>query len=122
MTNNTRGIEMLKIFFITSLFILAFSGCRKDTLVEPFDYERDTPVWLKEKIDSMSVDNFFAGTKIFRYEWKRNFMYHIMIPLSSSVYCELYDQSGNRPQLDQVEFQDFLKNKKNEIIIWERKF
>lgn len=113
---------MLRIFFITSLFILAFSGCRKDTLVEPFDYERDTPVWLKEKIDSMSVDNRFVGTKVYRYEWKRNLMYHIMIPFSSCVYCELYYQSGNKPQLDQVEFQDFLSNKKNATIIWEWKY
>lgn len=113
---------MLKILIITSLLLLPLSGCRNDTLVEPFNYERDTPVWLKEKIDSMSVDNRFVGTKVYRYEWKRNFMYHIMIPISSCVYCELYDQSSNKPQLDQVEFQDFLKNKKNVIVIWEWKY
>ena len=38
---------MLKVIFISSFLFIAFLSCQKDNAVEPFSYERDTPVWLK---------------------------------------------------------------------------
>ena len=89
-------------------------------ITEPFNYERDTPIWLKEKIISMSTNHDYFGAKVFRYEWHDKFLYHIMIPISSCAYCELYDQNGNKINFsDDETFQDFLINKKNEILVWE---
>jgi len=113
---------MLKIIFISSFLVITFMSCQKDNSVEPFNFERDTPVWLKEKIDSMSTNHEYYGTKVYRYEWNEKFTYHIMITISSCAYCELFDQSGTKIQItNDAMFSDFQRNRKNEIIIWEWK-
>ena len=95
-------------------------SCQKDNFAEPFNYERDTPVWLKEKIDSISVSHNYFGTKVYRYNWEEKIIYHIMIPISSCAYCELYDLDGNKVEIhNQDKFSDFLQNKKNETLVWE---
>jgi len=114
---------MLKRIVILSFFLsLMFLGCHKDIAVEPFNYNKDTPDWLKAKISLMSNDSssFYTQTKVYRYIWHNEFIYHISIPLSSCVYCELYDQNGNKVQIvNDAMLQDFLKNRKDEILIWQ---
>ncbi|MGE5812370.1 MAG: hypothetical protein ACM339_12760 [Ignavibacteria bacterium] len=110
---------MLKIIFISSLLSIAFLSCQKNSLVEPFNYERDTPLWLKEKIDYMSTNHDYFGSKIYRYKWNEKYVYHIMIPISSCAYCELYDQDGIKIQFNDDSFSDFLENKKDEVLVWE---
>lgn len=46
---------MSRIFFIVSFLLLILVGCQKDYGVESFDFARDTPQWLKAKIDTMSI-------------------------------------------------------------------
>jgi hypothetical protein len=106
------------------LLCLVLIGCQKDSGVEPYDYARDTPEWLKEKISVMSNDttHFFAMAKVYRYNWREELIYHISIPLSSCMYCELYDQRGNRIQFSKdAAMVDFLTNRSGEILIWESK-
>ena len=110
---------MLKVIFISSFLLLAFISCNKGDITQPYDYERDTPVWLKEKIDSISVNQFYHGAKVYRYTWNRNYVYHIMIPISSCIYCELYDYYGNKIEFTENEFSDFLNNKTDETLVWE---
>lgn len=101
---------------------LVILSCQKENTVEPFNYERDTPVWLKEKINNMSTNHDYYGTKIYKYDWNRIYVYHIMIPINSCAYCELYDQNGNKIQIaDDTMFTDFQNNRKNEILVWEWK-
>ena len=108
-----------------SILILALSaflvvGCHTENAAGPFDYERDTPVWLKAKIDSISDGPLAFGVRVYRYEWRGEFVYHIENPISSCAYCELYDQTGAKMQFpDNETFEDFLTNKKNRILIWE---
>ena len=115
---------MLKrIVFISFFLSLMFLGCHKDNAVEPFNYDKDVPVWLKAKISLMSSDtaNFYYGTKVYRYSWNQVIIYYFSIPLSSCMYCELYDQNGNKVQIvNDAMLQDFLKNRKDEILIWQR--
>jgi hypothetical protein len=110
---------MLKVIFISSFFLFTYLSCQKNNTVEPFIYERDTPVWLKVKIDSISTNHHYFGSKVYRYEWKRKYAYHIMMPISSCAYCELYEQNGIKMNLNDDMFSDFLQNKKNEVIVWE---
>jgi hypothetical protein len=113
---------MRRVIFISSLLFLPFIGCSRDNTVEPFDYDRDTPVWLKAKIDSISENPAYFGARVFRYEWRQEVLYHIEVPISSCAYCELYDENGTKKQFtDDEDFQDFLANKENEILIWEWK-
>jgi len=110
---------MFKVIFISSFLFVTFLSCQKDNATDPFNYERDTPVWLKEKIDSISANNNYFGSKVYRYEWRQKYAYHIMIPISSCAYCELYEQSGNKMKLNSDMFADFLRNKKNEVLVWQ---
>ena len=110
---------MIKYIGIISLLIaisIQFS-CQKDT--SPVI---GTPEWLKEYIEKIQGNPEYYGTKIYRYEWKEKIVYHVMIPISSCAYCEVYDQSGTKIEFkDDTTFQDFLSNKKNEVIVWEAK-
>jgi hypothetical protein len=113
---------MLRIIFVSSFLLFVLLGCKKENSVEPFNYERDTPGWLKAKIDTISNHREYYGTKVFRYEWNRKYVYHFQIPISSCAYCEIYNQDGNKITFsDDNVFQEFLKNKKNETLIWEWK-
>ena len=108
---------MRKVCVIFSiLFFLLY--CSDDNILG-FDFERDTPGWLKTKIDSMSADPMYVASKVYRYEYNGSFVYHIRIGISSCIYCELYNQKGHKITFNSdEEFQDFLNKKKNEIIIW----
>ncbi len=113
---------MIKILFVASLIILSAINCQEENVNEPFNYESDTPEWLMNKIDSMSVNREYRGTKIFRYEWKNMFVYHISIPIRSCALCELYDHYGNIIQLiNKATLEDFLNNKRNETLVWQWK-
>ena len=111
---------MLKTIFMASFFLIIFAGCQKSNFIEPFNYERDTPAWLKQKIDYMSANQMYYGAKVYRYEWNKEFVYHIVVPISSCAYCEVYDQEGNKITfVNDSMFQGFIENKKNETLIWE---
>ena len=113
---------MLKVIFISSFLFFTILSCQKDNSVEPFNYERDTPVWLKEKIDSMSINHDYFGSKVYRYKWNNNYTFYIMIPISSCAYCDVYDQNGNKIKFtNDTMFNDFVNNKKNEVLVWEWK-
>jgi hypothetical protein len=70
-----RG-KMIRILFLSLIMLACITGCKKETSVEPFNYERDTPAWLKEKIDVMSQNKDYIGTKVFRYDWKGSAIYY----------------------------------------------
>ena len=110
---------MIKSLGLIALLITIFIqlNCQKDT--SPIT-NMDTPEWLNSYIENIQDNPDYFGTKIYRYEWKENFVYHIMIPISSCAYCEVYNQSGTKIEFNNdTTFQDFLNNKKNEVIVWE---
>lgn len=112
---------MIKIFFLSTFVIITLVCCSNS--VEPFNYERDTPQWLKLKIDSLDVNPNYAGTTVYRYNWHSNYVYHISIPISSCAFCLVYDQNGNKIEFtDETVINDFHNNRTNEIIIWQKGF
>ena len=115
---------MLKrIILISGAFLsFIFINCHNNIGSEPFNFEKETPEWLKEKISIMSTDTtyYYAKTRVYRYEWDESFVYHIFIPISSCVYCKLYDQDGKQVQINNdVMLQDFLKNRRDGVLLWE---
>ena len=103
-----------------AFFVLV--GCNNDNGQQPFDYAKDTPAWLKEKIAVMSTDTtrFYVRSKVYRYNWNWQFVYHISIPLSSCMYCEIYDQFGNRIKfVNDAMLQNFLSTRTDEVLVWE---
>jgi hypothetical protein len=105
-----------------SLATALCAGCQHDLGIESFEFERDTPGWLKVRIEAMAVDPYYAGTVVYRHEWKGMFVYHVDIPLSSCAYCEVYDQAGNRIQFaSDGALQDYLTNRRNELVVWHQR-
>ena len=108
------------IFFFFVIVLLV--NCQNQNSVEPFNYERDTPAWLKVKIDSMSTNQYYHGSQVYRYIWRNDFIYDIFIPVSSCVYCEVFNKDGAKITFtgDNM-LQDYLNNRKDEILVWEWK-
>ena len=112
---------MKKYIFILSLIVLLIN-CQNKNSIESFDSEKDTPAWLKVKIDSMSTNNFYVGSKVYRHTWHNNYIYYIHIGLSSCMYCEVYYENGSKVKFtNDYMLQDYLNNRKNEVLIWEWK-
>lgn len=119
--NNTGDYGMSRLTVVSGLMValLLSAACDAGSTSEPFDYDQDTPVWLKAKIDSIAAIPETFGITVYRYEWNGEFVYHIENLLSSCVYCELYDQNGMKLELaDSGTFQDFVENKTNEVVVW----
>jgi hypothetical protein len=108
---------MSRLILIPSFLIsLLLAACDAGSA---FDYDRDTPVWLKAKVDSIAAIPEIFGITVYRYEWNGEFVYHIENLISSCVYCELYDQNGMKVEFtDDETFQDFVESKKNEVVVW----
>ena len=114
--------KISKLFAILSIVVIVSVGCQNGNSVEPFNYERDTPAWLKVKIDSMSTNQYYHGSQVYRYIWRNDFIYDIFIPVSSCVYCEVFNKDGAKITFtgDNM-LQDYLNNRKDEILVWEWK-
>ncbi len=108
------------IFFLFVIVLLV--NCQNQNSVESFNYERDTPAWLKVQIDSMSTNQYYHGSQVYRYIWHNDFIYDIFIPVSSCVYCEVFNKDGAKITFtgDNM-LQDYLNNRKNEVLIWKWK-
>ena len=107
---------------IAVIFLSAFVASCRNHSTEPFDYTKDTPAWLKDKVTLMSSDTakFYAKTTVYRYSWHSDYVYYISIPLSSCMYCEVYDQTGQKLKFSSdAMLQDFLNNRSDEIIVWQ---
>jgi hypothetical protein len=121
-----RGTEMLKkIIIVFALFLaLVLLRCSMDRGSETFKLEKDTPVWLEEKINTISnfTGHYYDWTRVYRYEWNNSFIYLFSVPASSCMYCELYDQDGNKvTAFNDSLLQDILQTRKGEVLIWENK-
>ena len=108
---------MLRAIFILSLLSLLVISCYKDNSVEA---PTGTPEWLQAKIDSMSQNQDYYGTTVYRYKWNGAYVYHIVIPISSCAFCDVYNQSGIKLQFaNDAQFQEFLNNRTDAVLIWE---
>jgi hypothetical protein len=112
------------ILLLVSLLIILLNSCSSADRSESFDYDKETPQWLKIRIDSISTStgHYYDLTKVYRYNWKDTYIYHFSIPLSSCVYCELYDQNGRKISAAvESSLKNILHNRKNEVLIWDNK-
>jgi len=111
----------MKITVIIIFAILLAAGtvrCQVQDSTASQEQENDIPVWLKEKIKEMSLDEKrYTGTKVFKYEIDSVDVYSINNPWSSCMYCDLYYTDGSR--LNQEEIKTFIKEKDEPVLIWE---
>ena len=125
-----KGAEMgnIKVIILESFSILALIffliGCSAGNGSETYNSNEDTPEWLSEKIDSiLSASGHYNDlTKVYRYSWNKSFIYYFYNPLSSCMYCELYDQDGKKMMANNDSLlQNTLNTRDGEILIWENR-
>ena len=111
--------KIINLFIIT--LTVTFLSCCSGTGSESFHYDSEPPAWLKEKIDSISSStrHYYDWTKVYRYNFNESFIYHFSIPASSCIYCELYNQEGDRiTAFNDSTLQSILNKKTGEVLIW----
>jgi hypothetical protein len=103
---------MRRLFLFYGIFLLlSFLSCdKKDLNTGPEEF----PAWLQLKIAELvtpfSICNITDVT-IIEYNGKK--YYHIYAGLWSCMYCQLFDEQGNRPDLDNKGWEDFFAKKKD---------
>lgn len=108
---------MKKSVLFVILIALFVTGCQ-NTGTDAFDYERDAPEWLKDKIETMATNPTMAGSVVYRYSWSGDWVYHIEIPIHSCAFCELYTREGERIDNAEFDLAGFLENRTEEVVVW----
>jgi len=113
-------VKILEGFSILAL-IFFLIGCGTGSSSETYNFNEDMPEWLEGKIDSISSasGHYNDLIKVYRYNWKSSFIYYFSNPLSSCMYCEIYDQDGKKMTASNDSLlQNTLKTRDGEILIW----
>jgi thioredoxin-related protein len=103
---------MKKFVIIIGILIFSFLSCKKDNV------EQINPQWINTMVDTIKTQDSYWGSIIYRHDWKSKYYYHLMIPLSSCAYCNVYDENGEKVNWSTENSQDYMQNRKNEVIIW----
>lgn len=101
----------MKYLSILILFgsLIILGACKKDdnSVNDQF------PAWLQTKITELTSEfDLCKITDVTLIEYKGKKYYHIYCGLWSCMYCQLFDEKGNRPTFTEAEWNDFLTNKK----------
>jgi hypothetical protein len=101
-------MKNLFLIFCLLLFVPILS-CTKE---QP-DNPEQLPEWLQTKITELVPDQKSCWiTDVTISEYKRKKYYHVYCGLWSCVYCQFFDEQGNRPSWTENEWNDFLANQK----------
>ena len=103
------------ILFAGIVLLIGLLSCdKKNIITGPEDF----PIWLQIKITELVTPNNiceFTDVTIIEYNGKR--YYHIYAGLWSCMYCQLFDEQGNRPDWDTRVWNDFFAKKKEILVI-----
>lgn len=101
-------MKPLLIIFLLTVFIASGSCKKEDNLTDD-----QFPAWLQTKITELTSEfNLCKMTDVTIIEYKEKKYYHIYCGLWSCMYCQLFDEKGNRPTFTNTEWTDFLANKR----------
>jgi hypothetical protein len=107
-------IHMKRFLFLTCIIILIgiLSCNKKEKIADTVEF----PGWLHLKITELITDQHLCEiTTVTFIEYNGNKYYHIYCGIWSCMYCQLFDEQGNRPDWGSKEWEDFMANKKQ---IW----
>ena len=105
---------MKKIAFVFLLSLLVTS-CEKEEKLPP------NPDWLNTMISQME-NSPLPGIVIDAYKWNEEYYYHVSNPISSCLFCVIYDYSGAKVTWTDDEFEDFITNGKRIKAVWQKGF
>jgi len=64
----------------------------------------------------------FAGAAVYEYKWNDSYYFHIQNPVSSCMFCEVYNYDGVKIVWTDESFNDFMKNSQKLRVVWQRGF
>jgi hypothetical protein len=103
---------LIKRSLLFLVFLLILSACEKQR------FNDTNPRWVEELISEMEDDPYYQSSILSRYTWNEHFFYEIFNPISSCVYCEVFDYKGNRLNWEEYNLEDYLEHRTNQVIIW----
>ena len=110
---------MKKIILVFSLILILLLGCHSN-VIESYNYGKNTPAWLKEKIDSIAISErpYDLLTEVYRYKWNNNFTFQFDNGFSSCLFCEVYNYGGTKITFNDSTVQNYSQNRTNKFLIW----
>ena len=105
-------MKKIAFVFLLSLF---FISCEKDEKL-PIN-----PEWLNTMISQLE-NSPLPGIIINAYQWNETNYYHVSNPISSCMFCDVYNYSGDKIIWTNDEFSDFINNGKLIKVVWEKEF
>ncbi len=101
-------MKRIILLFCLSMLLLG-SACKKD---EP-EASGEFPQWLKTKIEELIPDQKMCEiTEVTIIEYNGKKYYHVYCGIWSCMYCQFFDEQGNRPDWNADQWNDFEANKK----------
>ena len=102
---------MKRLFLFACIFLfLGVSSCNKKDEITPPD---QFPHWLELKITELTSEfKLCEITDVTYIEYKGKLYYHIYCGLWSCMYCQVFDENGNRPSWETNDWNDFFAHKK----------
>ena len=97
------------------LFLLIFiASCEKEDTPNI-----EIPDWLQPRIEEIENSEHCFDCSLTRITYQKEYYYNIYCLYSSCAYCELYSDNGKLVrEIEGFNFEDFLTNKKDEVVLW----
>lgn len=102
----------MKNLLLLPLLLFFLVSCQKDEL------NTEIPEWLQPRIEELDKSSNCFDCELTRYTFNDEFYYHIYCGYWSCLYCELYNKNGNLVEWGVTDFNDFMSEKKDELVIW----
>jgi len=101
---------MKHLFLIVCLLLLvSISSCTK----EKSDNPEQLPEWIQAKVtEVISEFNLCESTNVEIINFEGKTYYNISCAIWNCIYCQLFDEQGNRPVWNSTEWNDFFANNK----------
>ena len=106
---------MNKIYFFAFIAVFLLSCQKEDSS------GNEIPDWFKSQIEQLEKSGTCFDCSITKIVYKQEIYYHLYCRIWSCMYCNLYNSNGNLVKWDQEKFSDFIKNKREEAVIWKCK-
>lgn len=104
----------MKHVILLSFLLTFLVSCEKTEL----PYIPENPEWLEQKINELEDGPSYGGIKINIFLWNNEYYYHILNPISSCMFCELFSYQGEKIVWAEGMLNDFFENGKFIVCIW----
>ena len=114
-TSHYQTNKMKNLYLISILFIF-LSSCEKEEKKDSFN--SDIPEWIIPQIEELENAGHCSLCSLTRITFNNEFYYHVYCGIWSCMYCYLYDSSGELVDWSADNFNTFLSEKKDEVVLW----